>query len=103
MTLACEVGGRWSDTCIEFVRTLARYKARDAPRSMLTRSAEYYWQSRWWSLLSCAAQGSFAASLLEAHSGMIQPMVDCPATLEVALDGSRYEVGPCFSRLPLRA
>ena len=101
LTLACEVGGRWSDTCVAFVRTLAKHKAEEAP-PLMRRSAEYAWLSRWWSILSCAAQGSFAASITEADAAMMQPASDSPPTLESVMEGSHDEGASLFSRLPLR-
>ena len=66
LTLACETGGRWSDQCVDFVRMLAAHKAKEAP-PILQRSAEYGWQSRWWTLLSCSAHRTFAASICVNH------------------------------------
>ena len=31
VTLACEVGGRWSKTCIDVVSELAKFKAKNEP------------------------------------------------------------------------
>ena len=67
VTLACETGGRWSPTCVEFVRSLAKQKAKEAP-PVMRRSAELGWTSRWWSLLSCAAQRSFIASITDVDT-----------------------------------
>ena len=72
LTLACETGGRWSDQCVDFVRMLAKHKAREAP-PVLQRSAEYGWQSRWWTLLSCSAHRTFAASITELDTKLMQP------------------------------
>ena len=101
LTLACEVGGRWSDQCLEFVRLLAKHKAKEAP-PLMRRSAEYGWTARWWSLLSCAAQRSFASSITDVHASLIQPTVGSPPSLEDGVEAWRLEVGPQFSRLPLR-
>ncbi len=63
-TLACEVGGRWSQKCCDVVTQLARAKARESPRRLRT-SAFCVFQARWWSLLSCAQQDSLAATLVD--------------------------------------
>ena len=62
VVLACEIGGRWSPTCIELVRHLASYKARAAPL-VLRGPLRQAWAARWWSLLSVAAQDALAVSL----------------------------------------
>ena len=61
-TLACETGGRWSKECTDTVRRLAKAKARHAREDQQAKLAAAY-ASRWWSLLSIAAQNSLAASL----------------------------------------
>ena len=61
-TLACETGGRWSETCVKTVRLLAKAKARSAREDQQTKLAAAY-ANRWWNLLSVAAQNSLAASL----------------------------------------
>ena len=77
LTLACETGGRWSDQCVDFVRMLAKHKAKEAP-PVLQRSAEYGWQSRWWTLLSCSAHRTFAASITELDTKLMQPSTRAP-------------------------
>ena len=102
VTLACEVGGRWSEACVQWVRQLAKHKASQQP-GHLQRATEYAWSSRWWSLLSVAAQRAFAFSLLDVDVNMLKPIADfTPGTGEV-LAGARYELGPAVSRLPLRS
>jgi len=49
VTLACEVGGRWSEACVDWVRRLAQYKADQQPMH-LRRATQYAWSARWWSL-----------------------------------------------------
>ena len=68
VTLACEVGGRWSDTCVALVRALAARKAEEAP-ALLRASARMAWASRWWALLSVAQQIALAATLSEDALG----------------------------------
>ena len=101
VTLACEVGGRWSETCIHWVRRLAIHKASQQPMH-LQKATEYAFSARWWSLLSVAAQRAFAFSLLDVDVGQLKPTASfTPGTGEV-LAGARYELGPVVSRLPLR-
>ena len=99
MVLACEVGGRWSSTCVRLVRQLAGAKARSAP-APLRASAAQAWRARWWGLLSVAAQGAFAATLAEdavlALEGMDGPP---PVLADVLLDAG---APPPISRLPAR-
>ena len=60
------------------------------------------WHSRWWSLLSVAAQRAFALSLIEVDSDAIKPLADSEPRVGDILADVRYELGPVFSRLPLR-
>ena len=64
IVLACEVGGRWSDTCVWLVRKLAENRSSSAPKR-LRRSTDYAWEARWWSMLSVAAQDALAATLVD--------------------------------------
>ena len=63
-TLACETGGRWSQTCGQVVRQLARAKARTAPEERQARVAAA-WASRWWSLLAVAGRSALAGTLVD--------------------------------------
>ena len=56
VVLGLEVGGRWSEEALTFVRLLARTKARSAPQR-LRASAQAAWQHRWTGLASVAAHG----------------------------------------------
>ena len=67
-TLACEVGGRWSQACVDLVRLLASARARDAP-PRLQASARLAWESRWWSMLSVCLQDALAATMVEGPRG----------------------------------
>ena len=60
VVLGIEVGGRWSPEAAEFVRLLARSKARAAPPAACTAAFVF----RWFVLLAFAAARTFAASLL---------------------------------------
>ena len=64
VVFAMGVGGRWEQEAMDFVRVLAKAKSRSAP-SLLRRSAELAWAKRWGSMISIAALGAVAASLLE--------------------------------------
>jgi hypothetical protein len=61
--LAIEVGGRWSTEARDFVRALAKARARGAP-ALLQAAAEGAWFRRWTALLAVAAQSAFASTLL---------------------------------------
>ena len=64
VTLACEVGGRWSADCRTLLRGLAGARARSAPLPLqpVVRSA---WLRRWTALLSVAQQDALAATLVD--------------------------------------
>ena len=102
VTLACEVGGRWSKACVEWVRKLAKHKASSQPQH-LQRATEYAWSARWWSLLSVTAQRSVAVTLLDVDMNTaLKPIADFEPGNGEVLAGARYELGPQVSRLPLR-
>jgi len=102
VTLACEVGGRWSPTCINIVTELAKHKASVEP-FRLRRAVEFGWHARWWSLLSVTAQRAVAVSLLAVEENASFPSGGfAPSSGDVVAD-ARYEVGPVVSRLPLRS
>ena len=64
VVLGLEVGGRWSTEALDFVRRLARAKARSQPEWLRASAAQAY-AHRWSGMLAVAAQRAFAASLLE--------------------------------------
>ena len=64
VVLACEVGGRWSEASLRFVRGLAAYRARTAPRA-LRRSVEHAWQARGWAILTVAVQDALCSTLVD--------------------------------------
>ena len=64
VTVACETGGRWSQTCVDLLRQLAKSRARDAPER-LQLSARVGWETRWWTMLSVCVQDALAATLVE--------------------------------------
>ena len=100
-TLACEIGGRWSENCIKWVAHLAKYKA-SSELPHLKRASEYAWHSRWWSILSVAAQRALVLSLIEVDSDAIKPLADFEPRVGDILADVRYELGAVVSRLPLR-
>ena len=63
VVLGIEIGGRWSEEAVTFIRLLANHKVSSTPPS-LRRSAALAWTSRWTALLATAAMRSFACSLL---------------------------------------
>ena len=68
VVLALEVGGRWSSEASNFVKLLARARARSEPL-VVQRRMEQAWRLRWSAILACAAARSFAASLLGLRGG----------------------------------
>ena len=65
VTVACEVGGRWSSEARALLQSLAAAKARSAPPP-LQRAARGAWQRRWGELLSVSQQRALAATLVDA-------------------------------------
>ena len=68
VVVALEVGGRWGEEAVTFVRLLAKAKARAAPELLRPAVTAAYFH-RWTGLLSVAAQRAFAATLLRAPCG----------------------------------
>ena len=68
----------------------------------LRKAPEFAWHSRWWSLLSVAAQRAFALSLIEVDCDAIKPIADFEPKVGEILADVRYEHGLGVSRLPLR-
>jgi hypothetical protein len=90
VVLAAEVGGRWNDTALEFVRALAKHKVQAVPR-VLRRSAELAWTDRWWTILGVAIQDALAASVLAppTHSLVIDGAATPVPELDQLLDDER--------------
>ena len=63
MVLACEVGGRFSEECIELIRQLLREKIRNVP-SGLQGTLRMALRRRWYGILSIAIQRAVAINLL---------------------------------------
>ena len=99
MVLASEVGGRWSDTSLDFVRRLAAAKAAGAPPPLREATATAL-QARWWALLAVATQNALAATLLGDAPHLLHgnPAEEEPLG-RLLLEGAE---APAPSRLPLR-
>ena len=65
LVLACEVGGRFSDTSIHFVQQLAWNKTRHIQNPTIRRLARATWMRRWWGILSVALHTSVARCVTE--------------------------------------
>merc|ERR1711904_716877 len=83
VVLAGEIGGRWSEEACDWIRYLAKIKARQQ-HPLLQRSVQLAWSDRWWALIGVATQNALAASLL-APSGT-RLVLDGKAADEPALD-----------------
>ena len=100
VVLGLEVGGRWSQEALAFVRLLADCKARSAPE-LLRASVKAAWIQRWTGLASVAAQRAFAASLLHLPLDGLAYDGDEP-WLQDVLSDARHTEAPIPSRLPAR-
>ena len=100
VVLACEVGGRWNGASLRLVARLAKEKSRSAP-ALLRASARAAWTSRWWGLLSVAAQSALAATLGGGSASALGgPAGEDEVLLGHVLDDA--PPSPPDSRLPLR-
>ena len=98
VVLGLEVGGRWSEEALTFVRLLAKSKARSCPH-ILCASAQMAYMQRWTGLLAVAAQRAFATTLLELPVDEAAMDGEEPF-LEDVLHGARLLEAPSPSRLP---
>ena len=98
VVVGLEVGGRWSDEALDFVRHLAKAKARAHP-PLLRASAQMAYSHRWMGLLAVAAQRALAATLLELPVDEVGADGD-PPLLEDVLHEGRLLEAPLPSRLP---
>ena len=94
VVLACETGGRWSEEAHDFLRQLARARARWEP-PVIRQAARRAWFRRWCTALACCAAQAFALSLLERRGGH---GVDgeMPSTCDVIWDDHRGGWSNCF-------
>ena len=96
--LALEVGGRWSEEAVSFVRLLAKAKARTVP--LLVRPAAKAAFFHWWTgILAIAAQRAFAATLLELPVDDAGGVDGDEPVLEAVLGDARLIEAPLPSRL----
>ncbi|CAK0851576.1 unnamed protein product, partial [Prorocentrum cordatum] len=98
VVLGLEVGGRWSEEALTFVRLLARTRARSAPQR-LRASARAAHLHRWTGLAAVAAQRACAATLLELPPHTLAVDGDEPHLADLLAD-ARYTETPAPSRLP---
>ena len=100
VVLGIEIGGRWSPEAAQFIRFLARSRARSAP-SLLRAGATAAYVSRWSALLSFAAARAVAAmSLPLANAANVDG-----AALELSdllAEDRAIVLPPLASRLQLR-
>jgi hypothetical protein len=94
-----EVGGRWGDEAVSFLRLIARARARDAPAQVRT-AAQVAWGVRWSALVAVAGQRAFAASLLELPFAGECNAAGVPPALHELLADARWEGPVPVSRLP---
>ena len=87
VVLGIEVGGRWSDEAVHFVRQLAKARSKNVVAS-LHQSAKLAWQRRWSVMLSVAAQRAVADSLLERRSCRV--FDGSTPSVQDVLSGDRY-------------
>ena len=91
---ALEVGGRWSPEASQFVRLLARCRARAVPRPLRPATIAAF-TSRWSALLAFSAARDFGASLLGLSlPGTANVDGDQPLLSEV-LASTRYGSARC--------
>ena len=102
VVLALEVGGRWSPEASQFVRLLARCRARAVPRPLRPATIAAF-TSRWSALLAFSAARAFGASLLGLSlPGTANVDGDQPLLSEVLASTRFDEAPPVASRLPPR-
>ncbi len=97
VVLGLEVGGRWSDEALDFIRRLARAKAREHP-PLLRASAQMAYSHRWTGLLAVAAQRALATTLLELPVDEVGADGELPLLEDVLHEGRLLEA-PTPSRL----
>ena len=100
LVLAFEVGGRWDQEAVAFVRKLARRQAQQRPW-WLHSSVTYALVYRWSALLAVTAQRSFAASLLHLPAAFTATCGEVLTVDDVVVD-ARFARAPDVSRVPLR-
>ncbi|OLP76386.1 hypothetical protein AK812_SmicGene43688 [Symbiodinium microadriaticum] len=100
VVLGIELGGRWSTEAAQFIRLLARSRARAAP-PLLRSSATAAYVTRWSALLSFAAARALAASLLSLPLAHTANVDGDPLDLSDLLGAAHEALPPSLpSRLP---
>ena len=98
VVFALEVGGRWSEEAVGFVRLLAKARARADPELLRSASAAGYLH-RWTGILAVAAQRALAATLLELPVDEAEGVDGEPPFLEDLLSEARLVDPALPSRL----
>jgi len=98
VVLALEVGGRWSEEALTFVRLLAKAKARTVPQ-LLRPAAQAAFFHRWTGMLAVAAQRALAATLLELPVDDAEGVDGDQPELEDVLVAARFAEAPVPSRV----
>ena len=98
VVMALEVGGRWSEEAVRFVRLLAKAKARSVPQ-LVRSAAKAAFLHRWTGILAVAAQRAFAATLLELPVDDAGGVDGEEPVLEEVLGDARLLEAPLPSRL----
>ena len=63
LTLSTATYGRWHSDAINLVQQLAFHKSKDAP-SIIRKSDQQGWSTRWWNILSVGVMRAVAEALL---------------------------------------
>ncbi len=98
VVLAFEIGGRWSPEAAQFIRLLARCRARSAP-PLLRGACAAACVRRWAALLAFAAAKAFAATLLCLPLHGTADVDGPPPELSDLLSADRFFDCPVPSRL----
>ena len=101
VVLALELGGRWSPEAAEFIRLLARCRARSAP-PLLRSACVAACVQRGSAALSFAAAKGFASTLLSLPLHGAADVDGQPPELSDLLHADRPSDAPLPSRLPAR-
>ena len=82
VVLACETGGRWSEEAQDFLRQLARARARSEPRE-IRDVARRAWFRRWCTALSLVARHKRSRCRCWSAEGGQGPDGELPSTCDV--------------------
>ncbi len=99
VVLALELGGRWSREAADFIRLLARCRARSTP-PLLRSACVAACVQRWSAALSFAAAKAFASTLLSLPLHGAADVDGQPPELSDLLQADRFTEAPVPSRLP---